>query len=38
MNNMLRNLTRRKNVAALQADYERDGHVQGTNLVRKLRL
>ncbi|WP_161888683.1 amino acid permease [Pontibacter russatus] len=38
MSKTLQNLTRRKNITALQADYERDGHVQGTNLVRTLRL
>jgi len=38
MGNILQNLTRRKSATALQADYERDGQVQGTDLVRTLRL
>ncbi|ARS35667.1 amino acid permease [Pontibacter actiniarum] len=38
MNNLRKNLTRRKSVTALQADYERDGSTHGTDLVRTLQL
>ncbi|GAA4431333.1 hypothetical protein GCM10023188_18760 [Pontibacter saemangeumensis] len=38
MSNTLRKLTRRKSITDLQADYDRDGHIQGTGLVRTLRL
>ncbi|WP_164891038.1 hypothetical protein [Botryobacter ruber] len=38
MNSFIRNLTRRKSVSALLADYQQDGHVPETNLVRTLRL
>ena len=38
MNNTIRKLTRRKSITDLQADYDRDGHIQGTDLVRTLRL
>ncbi|MHC2991208.1 amino acid transporter [Pontibacter sp. HJ8] len=38
MRQILKRLLRRKSAALLQADYHRDGHIQGTNLVRTLRL
>ncbi|RDV16619.1 amino acid permease [Pontibacter diazotrophicus] len=38
MSNLLNNLTRRKSATALLADYEKDGNIHGTNLVRTLRL
>ena len=38
MYNTIRKLTRRKSITDLQADYDRDGHIQGTDLVRTLRL
>jgi amino acid transporter len=38
MSNTLRKLTRRKSITDLQADDDRDGHIQGTDLVRTLRL
>jgi amino acid transporter len=38
MRHTLRKLTRRKSITDLQADYDRDGHIQGTDLVRTLRL
>ncbi|WP_162054778.1 amino acid permease [Pontibacter pamirensis] len=38
MSNLLKNLTRRKSATALLADYERDGNIHGTDLVRTLRL
>lgn len=38
MSRVLKNLTRRKSATALLADYERDGNIHGTNLVRSLRL
>lgn len=38
MSNFLEDLTRRKSVTALQTDYNKDGHIQGTDLVRTLRL
>ena len=38
MQKFLQNITRRKSGAALLADYQLDDHIQGTNLVRTLRL
>ena len=38
MRETLKNLTRRKSAAALLSDYERDGNIHGTKLVRTLRL
>ncbi|MBB6610656.1 amino acid permease [Pontibacter sp. Tf4] len=38
MSQFLRNITRRKSGTALLADYESDHNIQGTNLVRTLRL
>ncbi|MEJ8755606.1 amino acid permease [Pontibacter sp. H259] len=38
MRNFLQNITRRKSGTALLADYELDDNIQGTNLVRTLRL
>ena len=38
MRSFLKNLTRRKSATALLADYQRDGSIHGTNLVRTLRL
>lgn len=38
MMKFLQNLIRRKSTTALQADYEKDGQVEGTDLVRTLRL
>ncbi|WP_439882687.1 amino acid permease [Pontibacter sp. MBLB2868] len=38
MRNFINNLTRRKSTDLLLADYERDGNIHGTNLVRSLRL
>ncbi|MFD3000998.1 amino acid permease [Pontibacter toksunensis] len=38
MSRILKNLTRRKSATALLADYERDGNIHGTDLVRSLRL
>lgn len=38
MSQFLKNLTRRKSALALQADYNQDGTIEGTDLVRTLRL
>ncbi|MFD2513289.1 amino acid permease [Pontibacter locisalis] len=38
MRNLFQNLTRRKSATALMADYERDGNIHGTDLIRTLRL
>lgn len=38
MSNFFKNLTRRKSATALLADYEKDGTIQGTDLIRTLRL
>src|SRR5687768_608772 len=38
MRKFLQNITRRKSGTALLADYELDDNIQGTNLVRTLKL
>ncbi|PRY15481.1 amino acid/polyamine/organocation transporter (APC superfamily) [Pontibacter ummariensis] len=38
MRKLFQNLSRRKSATALLADYERDGNIHGTDLVRTLRL
>ncbi|GAB3539020.1 hypothetical protein GCM10027443_35050 [Pontibacter brevis] len=38
MSKLLNNITRRKSATALLADYEQDGNIHGTDLLRTLRL